>query len=170
MAVLDVRLPDGSGVELCRELRSMLPRLNCLMLTSYPDEQAMLEAFLAGAGGFVIKNITGIDLIAAVRTVGSGRSLLDAQAAAVLFDRLRRGAPEIDPLHGLSDGERTTLDLIGEGLTNRQIAQRMLVAEKTVKNNVSHLLAKLHMTSRTQIAVRATEIREHRRRATDTPL
>ena len=163
VAVLDVRLPDGSGVELCRELRSRLPELACLMLTSYPDERAMLDAFLAGAAGFVIKDITGLDLVAAVRTVGAGSSLLDPQAAAVLFAQLRSAMPAVDPLAGLTDGERTTLDLIGEGLTNRQIAGRMFVAEKTVKNNVSHLLAKLHMTSRTQIAVRATEIREHRR-------
>jgi len=163
VAVLDVRLPDGNGVELCRELRSRLPELACLMLTSYPDERAMLDAFLAGAAGFVIKDITGLDLVAAVRTVGAGSSLLDPQAAAVLFAQLRSAMPAVDPLAGLTDGERTTLDLIGEGLTNRQIAGRMFVAEKTVKNNVSHLLAKLHMTSRTQIAVRATEIREHRR-------
>ena len=163
VAVLDVRLPDGNGVELCRELRSRMPALSCLMLTSYPDERAMLDAFMAGAAGFVIKDITGLDLVSAVRTVGAGRSLLDPQAAAVLFAQLRSAAPAADPLEGLTDSERTTLELIGEGLTNRQIAGRMYVAEKTVKNNVSHLLAKLHMTSRTQIAVRATEIREHRR-------
>jgi DNA-binding NarL/FixJ family response regulator len=170
VAVLDVRLPDGNGVELCRELRSQLPQLACLMLTSYPDERAMLEAFMAGAAGFVIKDITGLDLVSAVRTVGAGRSLLDPQAAAVLFAQLRSAVPAVDPLGGLTDGERTTLDLIGEGLTNRQIAGRMFVAEKTVTNNVSHLLAKLHMTSRTQIAVRATEIREHRRNGSSSTL
>ena len=169
VAVLDVRLPDGNGVELCRELRSRMPALSCLMLTSYPDERAMLDAFMAGAAGFVIKDITGLDLVSAVRTVGAGRSLLDPQAAAVLFAQLRSAAPAADPLEGLTDSERTTLELIGEGLTNRQIAGRMYVAEKTVKNNVSHLLAKLHMTSRTQVAVRATEIREHRRTGSTTP-
>ncbi len=161
VAVLDVRLPDGNGVDVCRELRTRLPELACLMLTACPDEQTMLEAFLAGAAGFVLKDITGLDLIAAVRAVGSGRSLLDPRAAAVLFDRLRTAPPAADPLAVLTAGERTTMELIGQGLTNRQIARRMLVAEKTVKNNVSHLLAKLHLTSRTQIAVRATEIRDH---------
>jgi len=162
VAVLDVRLPDGSGVDLCRELQSRLPNLECLMLTSYPDEQAMLDAFLAGAAGFVIKDITGLDLVAAVRTVSSGRSLLDPQAAAVLFDRVRTAPPPpaADPLAELTDHERTTLELIGEGLTNKQIAARMFVAEKTVKNLVSHVLRKLHLTSRTQIAVLATRIRE----------
>jgi DNA-binding NarL/FixJ family response regulator len=165
VAVLDVRLPDGSGVDLCRELQSRLPNLECLMLTSYPDEQAMLDAFLAGAAGFVIKDIAGLDLVAAVRTVSSGRSPLDPQAAAVLFDRVRTAPPPpaADPLAELTeltDHERTTLELIGEGLTNKQIAARMFVAEKTVKNHVSHVLRKLHLTSRTQIAVLATRIRE----------
>jgi len=134
VAVLDVRLPDGSGVELCRELLSRFPELRCLMLTSFPEEQAMMEAFLAGAAGFVIKDITGVDLVAAVRTVCTGRSL--------------------------TEQERTTLDLIGEGLSNRQIAGRMFVAEKTVKNYVSHVLTKLGMTSRTQVAVLATHVRD----------
>ena len=161
VAVLDVRLPDGNGVELCRELRSLLPDLQCLMLTSFPAEQAMIDAFVAGAAGFVIKNITGLDLVAAVRTVGSGRSLLDPLAAAAVMDRLRCGRPAADPLAGLTDHERTTLDLIGEGLSNRQIAARMFVAEKTVKNYVSHVLAKLGMASRTQVAVLATQVRDH---------
>src|SRR5664279_3300394 len=154
VAVLDVRLPDGNGVELCRELRSRLPELACLMLTSYPDERAMLDAFLAGAAGFVIKDITGLDLVAAVRTVSSGRSLLDPQAAAVLFDRVRTAPPPppADPLAELTDHERTALELIGEGLTNKQIAARMFVAEKTVKNHVSHVLRKLHLTSRTPVS------------------
>ena len=130
--VLDVRLPDGSGVELCRELRSRLPDLECLMLTSYPDEQVMLEAVLAG--GFVLKDITGLDLVAAVRTVRSGQSLLDPQATAVLFERVRTAPPVADPLAELTGSERATLKLIGEGLTNRQIAVRMSVAEKTVKS------------------------------------
>ena len=161
VAVLAVRLPNGSGVELCRELRSRLPDLHCLMLTSYTDQTVMMDAFLAGAEGFVIKDITGVDLVAAIRTVGSGRSLLDRRAAAALLTRLRSAAPPAGPLAGLTEQERTTLELIGEGLSNRQIAGRMFVAEKTVKNYVSHVLAKLGMTSRTQIAVLATHIRDH---------
>ena len=160
VAVLDVRLPDGSGVELCRELRSQRPELQCLMLTSFPREDAMMDAFMAGAAGFVIKDITGLDLIAAVRTVASGRSLLDPRATAVVMDRLRSASPAAGPLAGLTDHERTTLDLIGDGLSNRQIAGRMFVAEKTVKNYVSHVLAKLGMTSRTQVAVLATQVRD----------
>jgi len=161
LVVLDVRLPDGNGVELCRELRSMLPALQCLMLTSYTDEDAMLEAILAGAGGYVIKDIKGLALLSAVRTVGAGRSLLDNRAAAALMSRLRAGAEEPKPLAGLTDQERVLLELIGEGLTNRQIAARMFLAEKTVKNYVSRVLAKLGMQRRTQAAVLATELREH---------
>jgi DNA-binding NarL/FixJ family response regulator len=163
VAVLDVRLPDGNGVELCRELRSMLPTLQCLMLTSFTDEDAMLEAILAGAGGYVIKDIKGSALLSAVRTVGSGRSLLDNRAAAALMTRLRANAAEPGPLAGLTDQERVLLDLIGEGLTNRQIAERMFLAEKTVKNYVSRVLAKLGMQRRTQAAVLATELRDHGR-------
>jgi two-component system response regulator DevR len=159
LAVLDVRLPDGNGVELCRDLRSKMPQLNCLMLTSYPDEQAMVDAIMAGAGGYVIKDITGMDLVSAVRTVGAGHSLLDNRAAAALMNKLREAADKPGPLAGLSDQERTVLDLIGEGLTNRQIAERMFLAEKTIKNYVSRLLTKLGMERRTQAAVLATELR-----------
>jgi DNA-binding NarL/FixJ family response regulator len=162
VAVVDVCLPDGDGVEVCRELRSLLPGLQCLMLTSYTHEQAMMNAFLAGAAGFVIKDITGVDLVAAVRTVGSGRSLLDQRAAAALIARLRTGTARPGPLADLTEQERAALELIGQGLTNRQIAERMFVAEKTVKNYVSRVLAKLGMTSRTQAAVLATQIRDHR--------
>ena len=151
--------PDGSGIELCRELRSRFPELQCLMLTSFTEETAMLDAFLAGASGYVIKDITGVDLVMAVRTVGSGRSLLDSRAVAALMSRLQVSGPAPGPLSELTEQERVTLELIGEGLTNRQIAARMFVAEKTVKNYVSHLLAKLGMTSRTQAAVLSTEIR-----------
>jgi two-component system, NarL family, response regulator DevR len=164
VVVLDVRLPDGNGVELCRELRSRLPELNCLMLTSYTDEQAMLDAIMAGAGGYVIKDIRGMDLISAVREVGSGRSLLDNRAAAALMSRLRDTTEEPGPLAGLTEQERTLLDLIGDGMTNRQIAERMYLAEKTVKNYVSRLLAKLGMERRTQAAVLATKLRDDRRR------
>jgi two-component system, NarL family, response regulator DevR len=158
--VLDVRLPDGNGIELCRELRSMLPELNCLMLTSYTDEEAMMDAILAGAGGYVIKDIKGMELVSAVRAVGSGRSLLDNRAAAALMNRLRARAAKPGPLAGLTEQERTLLDLIGEGLTNRQISERMFLAEKTVKNYVSRLLTKLGMQRRTQAAVLATELRD----------
>ncbi|HJQ45872.1 MAG TPA: response regulator transcription factor [Amycolatopsis sp.] len=162
VALLDVRLPDGNGIELCRDLRSRLPELNVLMLTSYTDEEAMLNAILAGAGGYVIKDIQGLQLVSAVREVGSGRSLLDNRAAATLMAKLRSDAREQGPLAGLSERERTLLDLIGEGLTNRQISERMFLAEKTVKNYVSRLLTKLGLERRTQAAVLATKMREHR--------
>ena len=164
VAVLAVHLPDGDGVELCRELRSRLPDLQCLMLTSDTDETVMMDAFLAGAAGFVIKDITGIDLVAAVRTVGTGRSLLDPRAAAALLERLRTAGPPAGPLAGLTEQEHITLELIGEGLSNRQIAGRMFVAEKTVKNCVSRVLAKLGLTSRTQVAVLATHVHDEQAR------
>ncbi len=165
IAVLDIRLPDGNGVELCRELKSKLPELNCLMLTSYPDEQAMMDAILAGAGGYVIKDIKGMELISAVRTVGSGRSLLDNRAAAALMSRLRASVQKPGPLAELTEREHTVLELIGEGLTNRQIAERMFLAEKTIKNYVSRLLAKLGMERRTQAAVLSTELKDQSRRS-----
>lgn len=164
IAVLDMRLPDGNGVELCRELRSRMPELNCLILTSYTDEQAMMDAILAGAGGYVIKDIKGMELVSAVRTVGAGRSLLDTRAAAALMARIRSDAQQPGPLASLTDQERTVLDLIGLGLTNRQIGERMFLAEKTVKNYVSSVLAKLGMQRRTQVAVLATELRDDRHR------
>lgn len=160
VAVLDVRLPDGNGVELCRELRSMLPDLNCLMLTSFTDEQAMMDAILAGAAGYVIKDIKGMELVSAVRSVGAGRSLLDNRAAAALMGRLRASVEKPGPLATLTEQERTVLDLIGEGLTNRQIAERMFLSEKTIKNYVSRMLSKLGMERRTQAAVLVTEIRD----------
>ncbi|KDO04805.1 response regulator transcription factor [Amycolatopsis mediterranei] len=160
VAVLDVRLPDGNGIELARELRSKLPELKCLMLTSYTDEQAMLDAVMAGASGFVIKDIKGMDLVSAVREVGAGKSLLDAHAAAALMAKLRDSQAKKGPLADLSDQEKKLLELIGEGLTNRQISERMFLAEKTVKNYVSRLLTKLGMERRTQAAVLATELRK----------
>jgi len=158
VAVLDVRLPDGNGVELCRELRSMLPDLRCLMLTSYADDEALLDAIMAGASGFVLKQILGTDLVAAVRTVGRGGSLLDSRATESLMQRIRSDRTA-DPLAELSDQERAVFDLIGEGLTNREIGARLFLAEKTVKNYVTRLLSKLGMQRRTQAAVLATEIR-----------
>jgi two-component system response regulator DevR len=165
VAVLDIRLPDGNGVELCRELKSQLPDLACLMLTSFTDEQAMMDAILAGAAGYVIKDIKGLELVSAIRTVGAGRSLLDNRAAAALMERLRAGSEEPGPLADLTEQERAVLDLIGEGLTNRQIAERMFLSEKTVKNYVSRLLGKLGMERRTQAAVLVTEIRDRRYRS-----
>jgi DNA-binding NarL/FixJ family response regulator len=163
VAVLDVRLPDGNGVELCRELRARTPELRCLMLTSFSDDEALLDAIMAGAAGFVLKQVLGHDLLAAIRTVAGGQSLLDGRTTAALMNRLRRQRDDADPLRELSDQERTVLELIGDGLTNRQIAERMFLAEKTVKNYVSHLLAKLGMQRRTQVAVLATELRNRDR-------
>ncbi|AWK71356.1 DNA-binding response regulator [Rhodococcus oxybenzonivorans] len=158
VAVLDVRLPDGNGVELCRDLRAALPALRCLMLTSYSDDEALFDAIMAGASGFVLKQILGTDLVSAVRTVGQGGSLLDSRATSALMQRIRSERRE-DPLAQLSEQERAVFELIGEGLTNREIAERLFLAEKTIKNYVSRLLAKLGMQRRTQAAVLATELR-----------
>jgi two-component system, NarL family, response regulator DevR len=162
VAVLDVRLPDGNGIELCRDLLSRMPDLRCLILTSYTSDEAMLDAILAGASGYVVKDIKGMELARAVKDVGAGRSLLDNRAAAALMAKLRGAADEPDPLSGLTDQERILLGLLSEGLTNRQIADRMFLAEKTVKNYVSRLLAKLGMERRTQAAVFATELKRPR--------
>ena len=159
VAILDVRMPDGNGIELCRELRSTMPELNCLMLTSYADDEALVDAILAGAAGFVLKQVLGSDLINAVRTVGTGGSLLDPRTTAALMNRIRREREEQDPLHALTEQERAVFDLIGEGLTNRQIGDRLYLAEKTVKNYDSHVLNKLGMQRRTQAAVLATKVR-----------
>ncbi|WP_432093303.1 response regulator [Streptomyces sp. bgisy100] len=158
VAVLDVRLPDGDGVSVCRELRSRLPDLACLMLTSFDDDEALLDSVMAGAAGYVLKRIEGSDLVSAVRTVASGRSMLDPGAAARLLARLREPAPrEPEVLTGLTRREREILALIGEGLTNRQIGERLFLAEKTVKNRISRLLAKLGVERRVQAAVIATQ-------------
>ncbi|MEV0082977.1 response regulator transcription factor [Saccharopolyspora sp. NPDC050642] len=164
VAVLDVRLPDGNGIELCRELRSRLPGLNCLMLTSFSDEQAMLDAMLAGAAGYVVKNIRGMELASAVRTVGSGRSLLGEQGTVELVNKLRAKLDSAAALPDLTPQERILLDLIRQGLTNRQIADRMYLAEKTVKNYVSRLLSKLGLQRRTQAAVLATQLHHRPKR------
>ncbi|MEI4272163.1 response regulator transcription factor [Klenkia sp. LSe6-5] len=159
VAVLDVRLPDGDGVSVCRELRSRMPDLKVVMLTSYGDDEALFDAIMAGASGYLLKQILGQDLVAAVRTVAAGGSLLDPSATAAVLNRMRRAAEPVGPVALLSDQERTVLELIGEGLTNRQIGQRMFLAEKTIKNYVSHLLAKLGLERRTQVAILATELR-----------
>ncbi|MBO8185072.1 response regulator [Streptomyces spirodelae] len=162
VAVLDVRLPDGDGVSVCRELRSRMPELACLMLTSFDDEEALLDSIMAGASGYVLKQIQGSDLVSAVRTVAAGQSLLDPSATTKLMSRLRGGNQQEEPeaLSGLSDREREILTLIGEGLTNRQIGQRLFLAEKTVKNHISRLLAKLGVERRIQAAVIATQAQD----------
>jgi two-component system, NarL family, response regulator DevR len=159
VVVLDVRLPDGDGVTVCRDLRSGMPDLGVVMLTSYSDDEALFQAILAGASGYLLKQVLGQDLVTAVCTVAAGGSLLDPTATSAVLARMRRAVEPAGPLASLSDQERTVLDLIGEGLTNRQIGERMFLAEKTVKNYVSHLLAKLGMERRTQAAVLATELR-----------
>lgn len=163
VAVLDVRMPDGSGIDLCRELLLKVHGLRCLMLTSYTDDQAMIDAITAGASGYVIKDITGMDLTKAIRDVGAGKSLLDNRAAAALMDRVRTGQNAAGRLDGLTEQERKLLTLLGEGLTNRQIAERMHLAEKTVKNYVSRLLAKLGMERRTQAGIYASQLAADRR-------
>ncbi|MCW2878483.1 MAG: DNA-binding response regulator [Sphaerisporangium sp.] len=163
VAVLDVRLPDGNGVEVCREVRSRTPGLSCLMLTSFADDDALFDAVMAGAAGYVLKQIHGSDLVGAVRTVARGQSLLDPQTTASMLRRLRDQATRKDPLSALTGQERHILELIGEGMTNRQIGERLFLAEKTVKNYVSNLLAKLDMQRRTQAAALAAHLKADRR-------
>ena len=158
VAVLDVRLPDGDGVSVCREIRSRMPEVACLMLTSFGDDEALFVAIMAGAAGYVLKQIRGTDLVGAVRTVASGKSMLDPEAASRLMRRMREQAAHSDPLAGLTDQERRILELIGEGMTNRQIGEHMYLAEKTVKNYVSSLFAKLGMERRTQAAAYAARV------------
>ena len=162
--MLDVRLPDGTGIEVCRDARAMLPDLKCLMLTSYADDEALFDAIMAGAAGYVLKDIKGNDLVEAVRSVAAGRSLLDPRATQRVLERLRNGARSESKVEQLTEQERRILVLIGEGLTNRQIGEAMHLAEKTVKNYVSSLLAKLGMERRTQAAAYAARLdieREH---------
>ena len=158
VAVLDVRLPDGDGVTVCREIRSQMPEVACLMLTSFADDDALMDAVMAGAAGYVLKQIRGTDLIGAVRTVATGQSMLDPRAASQLMARLRDQSSKKDPLAGLTPQERRILELIGEGLTNRQIGEKMFLAEKTVKNYVSALFQKLGMERRTQAAAYAAHV------------
>lgn len=155
VAVLDVQLPDGTGIELCRELRSERPELACLMLTSFPDDDALLDAVVAGAAGYVLKQVRGSDLVAAVRQVAAGHSLLDPVLRERAAKRIRRGPEEDERLQHLTPQERRILDLLADGLTNRQIADQMFLAEKTIKNYVSNLLAKMGMSRRTEAAVYA---------------
>ncbi|MDS1271869.1 response regulator transcription factor [Lipingzhangella sp. LS1_29] len=160
VAVLDVRLPDGDGVSVCRDVRSLCPQTACLMLTSYSDDDALYEAVMAGASGYVLKQIHGSDLVGAIRTVAGGGSLLDPRTTSRMLHQIRDRAERSDPLRALSRQERQIFELIGQGLTNRQIGQRMYLAEKTVKNYVSSLLRKLSMQRRTQAAVYAAQLRQ----------
>ncbi len=152
VAVLDVRLPDGSGVEVCREIRSENPEVQALMLTSYADDEALFDSIMAGASGYCLKDIRGHDLVGAIRSVAAGRSLLDPVATQRVMARLRGNQAADDRLASLTAQERRILELIGEGLTNRQIGERVHLAEKTVKNYVSSLLSKLGLERRTQAA------------------
>jgi two-component system, NarL family, response regulator DevR len=160
VAVLDVRLPDGDGIGVCRELKSRLPDLQCLMLTSFADDEALLAAIMAGASGYVLKQIRGNDLVNAVRRVGKGESLIDPAMTKRVLDRLRDGPERDERIDQLSDQERRVLELVAEGLTNRQIGERLYLAEKTVKNYVSNMLSKLGMDRRSEAAAYAARLSE----------
>src|SRR5947208_4609042 len=163
VAIVDMRLPDGNGVEVCREVRSRDAGIQCLILTSFADDEALFDSIMAGAAGYLLKQIRGTDLIDAVRRVASGQSLLDPEITARVLERLRNGPEEDERLARLSEQERKILDLIAEGLTNRQIGERMFLAEKTVKNYVSNLLSKLGMERRTEAAVFAAKLAPRQR-------
>ncbi len=162
VAILDVQLPDGSGVEVCREVRSVRPELVCLMLTSFAEDEALFEAIMAGAAGFVLKQVKGSDLVDSVRKVARGESLLDPRTTQRVLERIRRAPEEDERLKGLTPQEKRILSLLAEGRTNRQIADEMFLAEKTVKNYVSNLLSKMGMSRRTEAAVYAARLAERR--------
>jgi len=153
VAVLDVRLPDGNGVEVCRNLRDMDPSLHCLMLTSFADDEALDASVLAGAQGYVLKDVRGSDLVTSVRRVAAGATLLDPEIVAAVRQRVRERARDVARLESLSPQERKILELLAEGLSNRELAEQMFLAEKTVKNYVSNLLAKLGFQRRTEAAL-----------------
>ena len=169
VAVLDVRLGDDAsgmnGIEVCREIRSSHPEVACLMLTSFADDEALFASIMAGAAGYVLKQIRGSDLVSTIRRVAAGESLLDPAVTARVLERLRAPVSEDDPLAALTPQERRILDLIAEGKTNRQIGEAMFLAEKTVKNYVSHLLSKLGMERRTEAAAYAARLAERNREA-----
>ena len=158
VAVIDMRLPDGNGVEVCREVRSRNPEVQCVVLTSFADDEALFDSIMAGAAGYLLKQIKGTDLVDAIRRVAAGQSLLDPSVTERVLERLRKGPEQDERLSRLTEQERKILDLIAEGLTNRQIGERMFLAEKTVKNYVSNLLAKLGMERRTEAAVFAARL------------
>ncbi|MGZ4691988.1 MAG: response regulator transcription factor [Acidimicrobiales bacterium] len=164
VAVLDVRLPDGSGIEVCRDVRSRHPEIHCLMLTSFSDDEALFDAIMAGASGYVLKQIRSSELVDAIRTVASGQSLLDPQLTQKVLERLRNGDEQDERLKHLTDQERRILGYLADGLTNRQIADEMFLAEKTVKNYMSNLLAKMGVSRRTEAAVYAARLSERQKR------
>jgi two-component system, NarL family, response regulator DevR len=163
VAVVDMRLPDGNGVEVCREVRSRDASIQCLILTSFADDEALFDSIMAGAAGYLLKQIKGTDLVDAIRRVASGQSLLDPNVTARVLERLRKGPEEDERLARLTAQERKILDLIAEGMTNRQIGERLFLAEKTVKNYVSNLLSKLGMERRTEAAVFVARLPSNRR-------
>ena len=163
VAVLDVRLPDGDGIEVCREIRSRHPRIACIMLTSVADDDAVYAAIMAGASGYLLKQVRGNELVDGIRRVAAGASLLDPSVTTRVLERLRH-RDDKDELASLTDQERNILDLVAEGLTNRQIGERMFLAEKTVKNYVSNILAKLGMSRRTEAAVYAAKLADRKAR------
>ena len=167
VAVLDVRLPDGDGVEVCRDIRSNHPEIQCLMLTSFSDDEALFQAIMAGAAGYLLKQVKSSDIADAVRRVADGQSLLDPAVTARVLERLRKGPEEDEAIARLTDQERRILELIAEGLTNREIAERIHLAEKTIKNYVSNVLSKLGMERRTQAAVYAARLSDERQRPRD---
>ena len=158
VAVLDARLPDGSGIDVCRDVRSTDPSIKALILTSYDDDEALFAAIMAGAAGYVLKQIGAGDLVDSVRRVAAGQSLIDPQLMAKVLERVRSGPPQHEELAGLTEQERKILALIAEGMTNRQIGERLYLAEKTVKNYVSSILSKLGLERRTQAAVLASKL------------
>ncbi|WP_346763588.1 response regulator transcription factor [Nocardioides sp. GY 10127] len=158
VAVLDARLPDGSGIEVCRSIRAVDPDIRALILTSYDDDEALFAAIMAGASGYVLKDVRGMDLVGAIRQVADGNSLIDPALTARVLDRVRNGPATAPELANLTEQELKLLALIAEGLTNRQIGERMFLAEKTVKNYVSSILAKLGLERRTQAAVLASKL------------
>jgi two-component system, NarL family, response regulator DevR len=158
VAVLDARLPDGSGIDVCRDVRSTDPSIKALILTSYDDDEALFAAIMAGAAGYVLKQIGAGDLVDSVRRVAAGQSLIDPQLMARVLERVRSGPPEHEELAALTDQEHKILALIAEGMTNRQIGERLFLAEKTVKNYVSSILSKLGLQRRTQAAVLASKL------------
>ena len=159
VALLDAQLPDGSGIDVCRDIRSSVPATRCIILTSYDDDDAIFAAVMAGAAGYLLKEVRGLFLVDAIRQVAAGKSLLDSSATARLLTRLREGKPQDRRLASLTDREREVLGLIADGMTNKQIGETLFLAEKTVKNYVSGLLAKLGMQRRTQAAVYGAEVR-----------
>jgi len=158
VAILDARLPDGNGIDVCRDVRAVDPTIKGLILTSYEDDEALFAAIMAGASGYVLKQIRGTDLVDAVRRVAAGQSLLDPAVTARVLERIRNGVDRPDELKSLTEQERRILEYIAQGLTNHEIAQKMFLADKTVKNYVSSVLAKLGLERRTQAAVLATRL------------